>query len=114
MRRYGSRYTRRLFTDDERDECGEDPSTSAALLAARFAAKEAVMKVLVQDRVVPAWKSIEVHEHRRGRYSIYLAGEAAELAESQGVLGLRLSLDEAGGVAIATVMATTRSAGASR
>ena len=110
LRQFGSRYTQRLFTHVERDQCGEDPSK----LAARFAAKEAVLKVLVVDQAVPAWKSIEVLEHCQGRHSILLTEEAAELAESRGVVAMTLSLDEAGGAAIATVVATTRPSGTSR
>src|SRR5262249_62082841 len=43
--RWGKRYTRRLFTDAERAECGD----SAPRLTARFAAKEAAIKLLAPD-----------------------------------------------------------------
>jgi len=60
--RWGERYARRLFTTAERAECGG----AAARLTARFAAKEAAIKVLAPDDLVPRWRSIEVRTSASG------------------------------------------------
>jgi holo-[acyl-carrier protein] synthase len=46
MVRFGSRYAKRVFTPGERNYCGEDGRAAAEQFAARFAAKEATLKVL--------------------------------------------------------------------
>lgn len=65
MRQFGVRYAHRLFTDVELESCGENPVTAASGLAGRFAAKEAVLKILDSQDTVPPWKSIEV-QHAKG------------------------------------------------
>jgi holo-[acyl-carrier protein] synthase len=103
---FGDRYTRRLFTDEELATCGNGPATLAQGLAARFAAKEAVLKILNVGDVVPAWRSIEIRRTATGQPEVALAGEAAVLARRQGITSLSLSLTRGGGVAAATVVAT--------
>src|ERR1044071_392246 len=44
--RFGDRYVERIFTPDERAYCDADAGRSAQRYAARFAAKEATLKVL--------------------------------------------------------------------
>lgn len=105
IKEFGARYTRKLFTDHELECCGTNARTSAAGLAARFAAKEAVLKVLDTQGSVPAWKTIEVHRTPTGRPEIILSGEAAALAQSQGVGQLSLSISHGGGIATAAVVA---------
>jgi holo-[acyl-carrier protein] synthase len=102
---YGDRYRRLLFTDEELRCCGENSSTSSKL-AERFAAKEAVLKILDTENTVPSWRSIEVSQDAGGRPEISLRGSAAELARSQGIQDLSVSLSHAGGVATAAVIAT--------
>jgi holo-[acyl-carrier protein] synthase len=103
LRIFGSRYRHHLFTDDELESCG-DNSTTASCLAARFAAKEAVLKILDTQEIVPSWRSIEVKRTADGRPEIVLHGDAAHLARLQGIHDLSVSLSHAGGVAIATVV----------
>jgi holo-[acyl-carrier protein] synthase len=102
---FGTRYTHRLFTDHERQSCGDDPALAASGLAARFAAKEAVLKILDSPVIAPPWRAIEVQRTESGRPEIVLSGTAAELAQSQGINSLSLSLSHAGGIAFATVVA---------
>lgn len=105
---FGDRYRRRLFTDHELEYCGDGPTT-ASRLAERFAAKEAVLKILDVGEFVPTWRSIEVRCSASGRPEIVLYGEAAALAQLQGVHSLSLSLSRGGGIAVATVVATLTS-----
>jgi holo-[acyl-carrier protein] synthase len=105
VRLFGDRYTRRLFTEHEVHCCGENPLTAASGLAARFAAKEAVLKILDTREAAPSWKTIEVRRGEGGRPEIVLSGETAELARRQGVSAISLSLSHGGGIATAAVVA---------
>jgi holo-[acyl-carrier protein] synthase len=105
IREFGERYTKRLFTDHELESCGENPVTAVSGLAGRFAAKEAVLKVLDLAEAVPAWRDIEVRRSPSGRPQIVLSGDAREIARRQGVRDLSVSLSHGGGIATATVVA---------
>jgi len=105
IREFGARYSRRLFTIHELESCGENPLTMARGLAARFAAKEAVLKILDTRGTVPSWKAIEVRRTEGGQPEIVLSGEAAELARRQGVGPMALSLSHGGAIATAVVVA---------
>lgn len=106
---FGDRYRERIFTAAEVEDCGgwgADPATSAAALAARFAAKEATLKALrVVDRV-PEWTDIEVVRNSGGWPSLRLVGEAAALAAESGLTEVEVSLSHTDGVAVAVVIAT--------
>src|SRR3954447_23579894 len=68
------RYLSRVYTRGEVLDCTEPGGPNAARLAARFAAKEAVLKALdVGDRAVP-WQAIEVRRSESGAPSIELHG----------------------------------------
>jgi holo-[acyl-carrier protein] synthase len=82
--RFGERYIRRVFTVRERAYCLATTRTaSAARFAARFAAKEATVKVLRPARPWFDWRAIEVRRHRSGWCEIRLHDAAAELAKRQ-------------------------------
>ena len=102
--RWGRRYTRRLFTEAERAECGH----SAPRLTARFAAKEAAIKLLAPDDVVPSWRSIEVRTSPSGAPSLVLHDEAADLARQRGIGPMSVSLSHGAGIGTATVVALGR------
>ena len=82
---------RRLFTDGERDSLARrrDPVPG---LAARFAAKEAVMKALGVGLGAFAFHDVEVVRAESGAPSLALSGRAASLAAERGVAGWRLSI----------------------
>src|SRR5882724_396454 len=101
MDRWGERYARRLFTDLERADCGG----SAPRLTARFAAKEATMKLLTPDAVVPRWRSIEVRTTASGAPLVVLHDEAAELARRRRLGPISVSLSHGAGIGTATVVA---------
>ncbi len=97
--RWGERFTRKLFTDGERGYCAR-MSTPAQHFAARFAAKEALLKALgVPDGL--SWHEIEV---RAGRPpSLALTGRAAEAAARLGVTRTFLTMTHDGDLAAAFV-----------
>jgi phosphopantetheine--protein transferase-like protein len=73
VRRFGVRYLERIYTEHEISSCVGEPLVEAASLAARFAAKEATIKVLRPVGHQPDWRSVEVRRdaggwhHRPGR-----------------------------------------------
>jgi holo-[acyl-carrier protein] synthase len=104
LRTFGDRYRTLLFTDHELGSCANRGTASG--LAARFAAKEAVLKVLDIRETVPSWRSIEVRRTARGWPEILLHDVAADLARQQGVENIAVSLSHTDAFAIATVVAT--------
>ena len=77
VERYGDRYLRRVYTDHELEYCSSDPARSAERLAARFAAKEATVKVLRPNDARPDWRTIEVRRDPSGWCELSLTGSAA-------------------------------------
>ncbi len=111
VERFGARYLDRVFTPHEVDCCrradartGRAPGYSAESLAARFAAKEATLKVLRPDGWRPDWRSIEVRSTPGGWCEIHLSGQAAVLAAEAGIGELEVSLTHETMVAVAVVV----------
>jgi holo-[acyl-carrier protein] synthase len=75
-------------------------------LAARFAAKEAVLKALGTGMSAGiAWTDIEVRMLASGAPTIVLAGGAAAIAAERRISVWHVSLSHAGGLALASVIA---------
>jgi holo-[acyl-carrier protein] synthase len=93
----------RLFTARERDLVAEraDPVPS---LAARFAAKEAVMKALGVGLGAFKFVEVEVRREEMGAPSLALSGAAAALASRRGVSQWFVSLTHTDTVASAVVL----------
>jgi holo-[acyl-carrier protein] synthase len=94
----------RLFTAGERTDAASraDPTPS---LAARFAAKEAVMKALGVGLGAFAWRDVEVVRLAGGQPSLVVTGAAGALASGQGVGRWRISLTHTTTLAGAVVVA---------
>lgn len=105
LRSYGSRYLSRVYTEHEQESCQGESRVAAGGLAARFAAKEAVIKLLGGGDEGHDWRSIEVHRAPSGRPEIRLHGRAAEDARRMGADAISLSLSHDGNVAVAAVTA---------
>ena len=104
--RLGERYLTRLFTEHER-ACSEGPAgVVPESLAARFAAKEAVLKVLRPSGSRPEWRDIEVRRNADGSCDVELHGAAADLAAARGVDQVSLSLSHEAGIAVAVAVGT--------
>lgn len=96
----------RIFTPDEStDAAGR--RRSAQSLAARFAAKEAVAKVLVRTHGLE-WHHCEIITDGSGNPDLRVTGTVAAAAESLGIGRWHLSLSHDGGHAIAYVVAEGR------
>jgi holo-[acyl-carrier protein] synthase len=105
LERHGQRFIDRVYTPIEAAICRGRP----AELAARFAAKEAVMKALGTGARGVAWREIEVLLNRRGKPLVYLHGRAQERAREIGLDGLDLSMTHSRQYAIAFVVASANS-----
>jgi len=107
MDRRGERLGERLFSANERAYAGKqkDPAKS---LAARFSAKEAVMKAMG----VGLWKfklrDVEVVRAKSGAPSVALHGRAAEMAAERGIVDWQLSLTHTDTTALAIAIAIGR------
>lgn len=100
IERLGHRFLRRVYTEREiaryRDRV---PS-----LATRFAAKEAVMKVLGIGFRGLSWQDIEILSDPRGKPVVYLHGKAQARAEALGIRSVTVSLSDSKEYAVAMAL----------
>lgn len=106
VRVHAARYLDRIYTEGEQRDCRDEEGVDPARLAARFAAKEAALKVLRpgRDDAVP-WREIEVVRQPAGWVQLRLTGRAADRATETGVTGLAVSLAHEAAFASAVVVA---------
>jgi len=100
IERHDGRFLRRVYTPEEVAFC----RGRVQELAARFAAKEAVMKALGTGARGVAWREIEILPDRRGKPLIYLYGRAQERADRIGLRALDVSLTHERDFAVAAVV----------
>jgi holo-[acyl-carrier protein] synthase len=102
LRRTPATMERTLTANETHDEAGR--ARSAESLAARFAAKEAVVKCL-GDVAELRPLDCEVVTAPSGRPELVLTGKLKELADAAGITDWHVSLSHDGGNAIAQVVA---------
>ncbi len=103
IERWGDRFVRRVFTDDEIAYCRRKKDFAASF-AARFAAKEAAMKALGTGHTRGGfWTGNEV-VRRHGPPQIRFHGGAAARAAQLGATGSLLTLTHSRELAIAHVL----------
>ncbi len=103
----GARFLQRIFTQAELDYC----SGRAERLAARFAAKEAVLKALGTGLRGIGWHEVEIRSESNGQPQLLLHGRASIAARSQRVESWSVSLSHSDGLAIALVAGLKRKQG---
>jgi holo-[acyl-carrier protein] synthase len=104
FKRRGDRFRVRVFTDGEISYC-ERRGSKLASYAARFAAKEAVMKALGTGwSEGVGWREIEVVSGPGGAPAIQLHGRALERMREMGATRAHVSLTHSGNLAIAQVV----------
>jgi holo-[acyl-carrier protein] synthase len=100
VRDFGDRYLDRVYTATEQ---AAYRTGGAASLAARWAAKEAVLKLLgTADGVDP--RTVEIAQEH-GRPVVRLSGRAADLAADAGLGPIDVSLSHSGDHALAVAVA---------
>ncbi|MFN3239935.1 MAG: holo-ACP synthase [Planctomycetota bacterium] len=103
--RSGERFVQRVFTPDEASYC-RSRHHPAESFAARFAAKEAVMKCLGTGWADgTAFREIEVQRLPSGDTELVLRGVAAERAAARGIRRWHVSLTHTAITATAFVIA---------
>ena len=100
LEKHPERFLQRVYTPEEAAFCRGRVSE----LAARFAAKEAVMKALGTGARGLAWREIEILPNRRGKPLVYLHGLAKKRGETIGLRGIDVSLTHDADLAIAVVV----------
>jgi phosphopantetheine--protein transferase-like protein len=104
---FGDAYVRRVYTSREIEHCtGARDAPSPERLAARFAAKEAAIKVL-RPTAGMALTDIEVTVGRDGEPVLTLSGAAARRAFELDLVESSLSLTHDGAYAAAVLVAVT-------
>lgn len=94
------RFLRRVYTEAELKTCQDRLSS----LASRFAAKEAVMKVLGTGGIGIAWREIEIITGDDGRPSVRLHGQALNKATRLNLKEVSVSLSDSKEYAIAVAI----------
>ena len=109
--RFGDKYLARVFTPAEIAYCASRGESAPLHYAARFAAKEAAMKVLrpSKDDAID-WQAIEIVRSQSGACEIALRGAAEALRARAGIASLAVSLSHEAAYAVAVVIASTASA----
>jgi holo-[acyl-carrier protein] synthase len=97
IRRFGERFSRRVLTERERRYVRDRPET----FAGRWAAKEAVSKVLGLGVRGIGWTEIEIERLPTGQPSVRLHGRAAGRAEQLGMGRIAVSISHEAEYAVA-------------
>ena len=103
IERWGERFLDRVYTPAEQKMYHR----RAHSLAACFAGKEAVMKVLGTGARGVAWREIETLYHPSGKPLIRLNGRAKEAADKLGIKEIDVSLSHSRAYATATAIGAT-------
>lgn len=105
--KHGRRFLERVFTETERADA-DAVKNRIEKLAGRFAAKEAVMKLIGTGwRDGVAWTDIEVTNNKLGRPLVTISGKVKEIADQHGIEQITLSITHTGNFAIASAVALT-------
>ena len=97
-------FIRRVFTAEEAAYCQRRGQQSAASFAARFAAKEAVLKALGTGLREGSLQEIAVDNDVLGKPLVQLSGHFAMLAKQLGVKNIQISLSHSRELATAYVI----------
>ncbi len=106
LEEHGERFLTRCFTAGERAYCDTHQVRRVEAYAARFAAKEAVLKALGTGLAGGIqWTEVEVLRSAAGAPSVRLHGKAAQWADGMGIVSWALSLTHVRGMAAASAIA---------
>ena len=107
IERFGERFSRRVLTERERRYVRDRPET----FAGRWAAKEAVSKVLGLGVRGIGWQDIEVERMPTGQPGVRLHGRAAQRAEQLGMGRIAISITHESDYAVAVAFGVRTAGG---
>ncbi len=108
MERHGERFLQRVFTPAEQ-AYAEKNRNSVEKLAGRFAAKEAVLKLVGTGwRGKIAWTDIEITNNPSGQPEVALSGQVKDIAERLRIAHISISITHTANFAIASAVALTK------
>jgi holo-[acyl-carrier protein] synthase len=88
---FGVRYLTRVFNSEEVMYAHAHPGNAAAYLAGRFAAREAVVKLLRLEDALTPWQVVSIHGNFDAR--VELQHEALLAATDLGITNILLCID---------------------
>ena len=103
--RWGERFLCRIYTEPELNLYSQSPQS----LAARFACKEAVMKLLGTGKKGISWQDIETLAYPSGKPLLKLYGRAQSEVNKLGIKEIAISLSHSREYAIASAIGTDES-----
>jgi holo-[acyl-carrier protein] synthase len=105
VERHGQRFIDRVFTDAEQ-AYARASRNHIEKLAGRFAAKEAVLKLIGTGwRGKIAWTDIEILNNHFGQPQVTVTGEVKTIAETLGITHISISITHTANFAIASAIA---------
>ena len=108
IERHGERFVQRIFTAAEQ-AYAETNKNEIEKLAGRFAAKEAILKLMGTGwRGKIAWTDIEIVNNSSGQPEVTLDGEVKKIADKLGIKHISVSITHTANFAIASAVALTR------
>lgn len=103
---HGQHFLDRVFTVAEQTYCSGNPKRYFEHLAARFAAKEAVLKAMGTGWTGGiSWTDVQVTRDPAGRPGIQLSGHCADVAAQRGITHWLVSLSHIESHALASAIA---------
>jgi len=107
LEKFGDRFTRRVLTEAEQRYVRGRPET----MAGRWAAKEAVSKVLGLGVRGIGWRDIEIERMPTGQPAVRLHGRAADRAEQLGMERIAVSITHESDYAVAVAFGVRTAGG---
>ncbi|GAF84329.1 unnamed protein product [marine sediment metagenome] len=105
LERHGERFLDRVFTEREQSDA-DSTKNRIERLAGRFAAKEAILKLLGTGwRGKIAWTDIEITNNTMGQPVVEFSGEVKRLARECQIEQVALSITHTANFAIASAVA---------
>lgn len=109
IKRHSERFVNRVFTKAEQ-AYAEANRNNVEKLAGRFAAKEAILKLMGTGwRGKIAWTDIEVINNDVGQPEVTLSGEVRKIADKLGIKHISVSITHTANFAIASAVALAQS-----
>jgi len=108
IRRHGERFVNRVFTAAEQAYARANKN-EIEKLAGRFAAKEAVLKLIGTGwRGKIAWTDIEIINNASGQPEVTIGGEVKRIADELGIEHISVTITHTANFAIASAVALAK------